>query len=392
MGKILDYIQESGKGKYYCYKTKKFSLDNDSNDTLIYDDKPALLTKSSQIAETDLSRVHTVRIPDDFIRGCSPIFSFFLDGSRRTYKVDDIAIGNKIFPVIAGQIIVGCCERKDRDTFKKFAIENKMVLAMPDEFDVDDENKNNNFCRLYCENINSILATHPFFLEHNIKLDNILLYKTDGEDVANKGKDKHISRAISKIQSEMTDAEQLLVYKLCKLNKLDDDNFLIKDGSLEYNPRFSNMDRSQWNLLRTNYKHVVGVSKLFDPELLPDFEGHRLSKTIAGLKPYERTKGYRYHSEHSGGEYAVWYLRLRNSEFRETQFSDVVKCEMVLSNEGDCIDTHLIDLISANLINEAYPVCFGSDTRWANHLYPVFLTEQFCKAHYIDKSIVFKLF
>ena len=112
MGKILDYIQESGKGKYYCYKTKKFSLDNDNGDTLDYDDKPALLTNSSQIAEDDLTRVHSVRIPDKFIRTCSPIFSFFLDGSRRTYKVDDIAIGNKIFPVIAGQIIVGCCEKK----------------------------------------------------------------------------------------------------------------------------------------------------------------------------------------------------------------------------------------------------------------------------------------
>lgn len=392
MGKILDYIQKSGKGKYYCYKTKKFSLDNDNGDTLDYDDKPALLTKSSQIAENDLARVHTVRIPDNFIRDCSPIFSFFLDGSRRTYKVDDIAIGNKIFPVIAGQIIVGCCERKNRNEFKKFAIEDKIVLSMPDEFDVDNENKNNNFCRLYCEKINEILATYPFFLEHGIKLDNILLYKTDGEDLANKGKDKYISRAVSKIQSEMTDTEQFLVYRLCKQNKLGDDSFLLKDGSLEYNPRFSNMDRSQWNLLRTNYKHVVGVSKLFDPELLPDFEGHRLSKTIAGLKPFERTKVYRYHSDHSGGEYAVWYLRLRNSEFRETQFSDIVKCEMVLSNEGDTIETSLVNLISANLINEAYPVCFGSDTRWANHLYPVFLTEQFCKAHYIDKNIVFKLF
>lgn len=392
MGKILDYIQKSGNGKYYCYKTKKFSLDNDNGDTLDYDDKPALLTKSSQIAENDLARVHTVRIPDNFIRDCSPIFSFFLDGSRRTYKVDDIAIGNKIFPVIAGEIIVGCCERKNRNEFKKFAIEDKIVLSMPDEFDVDNENKNNNFCRLYCEKINEILATYPFFLEHGIKLDNILLYKTDGEDLANKGKDKYISRAVSKIQSEMTDTEQFLVYRLCKQNKLGDDSFLLKDGSLEYNPRFSNMDRSQWNLLRTNYKHVVGVSKLFDPELLPDFEGHRLSKTIAGLKPFERTKVYRYHSDHSGGEYAVWYLRLRNSEFRETQFSDIVKCEMVLSNEGDTIETSLVNLISANLINEAYPVCFGSDTRWANHLYPVFLTEQFCKAHYIDKNIVFKLF
>ena len=392
MGKILDYIKESGKGKYYCYRTKKYAIDNDSIDTLTYDDKPALLTKSSQIAETDLSRVHTVRIEDFFLNNCSSVFKFFLDGSRRTYKIDDIAIGNKIFPVIAGQIVVGCCERKDRDTFKKFAIENKIVLAMPDEFDIDDENKNNNFCRLYCEKINDILAKHPFFLEHGIKLDNILLYKTDGEDLANKGKDKYMSRAVAKIQSEMTDAEQLLVYELCRENKLDDDNYLIKDGSLEYNPRFSNMDRSQWNLLRKNYKHVVGVSKLFDPELLPDFEGHRLSKTIANLKPYERTKVYRYHSEHSGGEYAVWYLRLRNSEFRETQFSDVVKCEMVLSNEGETIKTDLIDLISANLIKEAYPVCFGNDTRWANHLYPVYLTEQFCKAHYIYKNIIYSLF
>ena len=115
---------------------------------MTYDDKPALLTKSSQIAETDLSRVHTVRIEDFFLNNCSSVFKFFLDGSRRTYQIDDIAIGNKIFPVIAGQIVVGCCERKDRDTFKKFAIENKIVLAMPDEFDIDDENKNNNFCRL----------------------------------------------------------------------------------------------------------------------------------------------------------------------------------------------------------------------------------------------------
>ena len=65
---------------------------------------------------------------------------------------------------------------------------------------------------------------------------------------------------------------------------------------------------------------------------------------------------------------------------------------MVLSNEGETIKTDLIDLISANLIKEAYPVCFGNDTRWANHLYPVYLTEQFCKAHYIDKNIIYSLF
>ena len=138
--------------------------------------------------------------------------------------------------------------------------------------------------------------------------------------------------------------------------------------------------------------YVVGVSKRFDPELLPDYEGHRLSKTIANLKPFERTKAYRYTSEANGVQYAVWYLRLRNSDFRETNFSDVVKCEMVIINEEEQMDTDLINIISANLINEAYPVCYGNDTRWANHLYPVFLTESFCKSKYYNSDIILNLF
>jgi len=132
---------------------------------------------------------------------------------------------------------------------------------------------------------------------------------------------------------------------------------------------------------------------------LPDYEGNRLSQTIANLKPFERTKVYRYETQYKGGStfYAVWYLRLRggkkeSSNFRETSFSDVVKCEMLLLNEDKPIETDIINVISANLIREAYPVCFGSDTRWANHLYPVFLTESFCKSHYINSNVILSLF
>ena len=189
----------------------------------------------------------------------------------------------------------------------------------------------------------------------------------------------------------MVDEEQLLVAQLCKDNRLNDESWLIKDGSLEYNPSFSNLgfDVVQWNNLRANYQRVVGVSKTFDPELLPDYEGNRLSQTIANLKPFHRTKVYRYESHHKGGSafYAVWYLRLRNKDFRETSFSDIVKCEMVLLQEDKPIETDIINVISANLIREAYPVCFGSDTRWANHLYPVFLTESFCKSHYVNSNV-----
>ena len=63
----------------------------------------------------------------------------------------------------------------------------------------------------------------------------------------------------------------------------------------------------------------------------------------------------------------------------------------MLDNEKP-FDTNQINWLCANIIREAYPVCFGADTRWANHLYPVYLTESFCKTQYIDKNIFLGLF
>jgi hypothetical protein len=125
---------------------------------------------------------------------------------------------------------------------------------------------------------------------------------------------------------------------------------------------------------------------------VPDYEGNKLSQTIANLKPFERTKVYKYVSERIRTEFAIWYLRLRKHDFRETNFSDVIKCEMLIQNEGQLIDSDLINIISTNLIREAYPVCFGKDSRWANHLYPVYLTESFCKSHYINSDVILNLF
>lgn len=390
--KILNFIEKDGEGKYACYKTRKLVLDQNDQDTLDYDDKAPVATNSANIAETDLSRKETVTISQQMMKlAGSPLFSYFLDGSRHVYKVDDIAIGNRIFPFLAGQIVVGCCVRKNRDTFKRHSLTRKFLLSLPRNFNYDDD-KEENFCRMYCEKINEELGKTPFVHEHGIKLDKILLYPTDGSKDIVADKNGYKNSGTAKIQNEMTDEEQLMVAELCKNNLLDNDHFLIKDGSIEYNSSYSNLSTTEWNQLRSNYKHVVGVSKMFNPDLLRDFRGHRLSKTIANLKPFERTKVYRYPASGSQTEFAMWYLRLRKSDFRETHFSDVVKCEMVLEEKGGLLDTQLVDLISANLIREAYPTCYGNDSRWANHLYPVFLTETFCKSNYINQNIILNLF
>lgn len=389
MGRIIDFIQKEGQGKYLCYKTRKTSLDSDTSDTLSYDDKPSVQISGSQIAESNKSRVHAVAIPQKLIKACTtPIFSFFLDGSRHTYKIDDIAIGKRIFPFLAGQIIVGCCERKNRDTFKKVAINHKLVLSLPVDFNVDDDD---NYCRLFLEKINSQISQLPFVASSGIHFDDILLYETDALSKDERGKDGLQNRGIARIQTVMTDDEQILVSDLCKHNRLDDDHWLIKDGSLEYTPSARLRD-DEWLKMRNNYQYVVGVSKQFNPDLILDFEKNKLSKTIASLKPFHRTKVYRYVVDQCQVEFAIWYLRLRESEFRETHFSDIVKCEMIIPTEGGVIDSDAIDIICANLIREAYPVSYGSDSRWANHLYPVFLTEKYCKANYIDNNIILNLF
>ena len=175
MGKILDFIDKEGEGRYYCYKTKKFSLDDPAPETLDYDDRPATSTSGKSIAESDLRRVETIPLGDKINKlAAKPLFYYFLDGSRHVYKVDDIAVGNGIYPFLAGQIIVGCCQRPSHDIFKKCLLTRKIVLSLPENFNWD-EDKEADFCRSYCDKINEELYKNEFVKNHGIKIDKILL-------------------------------------------------------------------------------------------------------------------------------------------------------------------------------------------------------------------------
>ncbi len=56
------------------------------------------------------------------------------------------------------------------------------------------------------------------------------------------------------------------------------------------------------------------------------------------------------------------------------------------------LDTEEVNYISANIVNERNPVCYGADTRWANHLYPVYVTESFAKSKYLSNAMFLNLF
>ena len=81
---------------------------------------------------------------------------------------------------------------------------------------------------------------------------------------------------------------------------------------------------------------------------------------------------------------------MRNTINRSNNYADIIKVEMFM--EGDQLkQSHVIDSISAHFINEAYPVCYGKDARWANHLYPIYITETFCKSNFIDEKLIIKI-
>jgi len=196
-------------------------------------------------------------------------------------------------------------------------------------------------------------------------------------------------QAITVIQNEMMDEERKMVNKLCVEYTINEDAMLIKDGTLEYKKDFTNMPDADLDsaMFDSNIENVIGVSKFFDPELLNEIEP-QIGKIIADLPPYGRTNAYKY--IHEGKTYCMWYLRLRDTPNASTRYSDVVKVELVVVG-GKIISSQQVNSISTHLINEAYPVCFGKDSRWANHLYPVYVTECYCKSKYINDQIIIKL-
>ena len=389
MGFVLNYIVKTSGKRVVSYDTLKRFIDEREQDTFgEFDDHSngdVIMDAHDKYAEDQPLKTHYRRIPLSDIQKFhdKSRIKFFLDGSRHVYKVGDVLIAGTVYPVVAGQIIVGCCIRKQREMMQ-FKHQRRVVLAMPKIYDAD--NHGVNFFKKKCNEINMAIEADDN-VSPKVKFDKIIPYRIDGD--INKGRNKYLHQAITVIQNEMMDEERQMVNTMCEEYTVNEEAMMVKDGTLEYKKDFTNMpdadlDSAMFNM---NIENIIGVSKSFDPELLSELES-QIGKIIADLPPYSRTNAYKY--IHEGKTYCMWYLRLRETPNAATRYSDVVKVEIVLTN-SKCVSSSHINLISTHLINEAYPVCFGKDSRWANHLYPVYVTESYCKSKYINDQIIIKL-
>ena len=384
--KVMNIIEEATGGK--SYKAHKYSLDASERPSVDYGVSEIIWKRR---AETTPHKTYVdLSFLSNRLADCGDqILSFFLDGSRKVFKVDDIAYiksGGRsvIYPVVAGQIGVGCCNR-----VKKILVPTKLkreyVLSLPDIADADGKPgfwpaTARKLCE--CEELKRL----------GIEFSTILPYKTSQNDDK-----KFEDRATACVQDRMIEREKELVAELVREGKLNQNNYLVKDGSLEYKPtKEDKANREKYLKFKNNYSFVIGASKNFNPEVCEDINGRPNPGFIADIPLYHRTPVAEYENPMLGDiKFAVWYVRLRDKYRTRTPFDGILKIEKILVTEAeneDGIDSELVDILSAYIINERNPVCYGSDLRWANHIYPIYLVESFVKSRYLSAESFLHLF
>lgn len=382
MKEILSIIESETKGK--CFRSQKYSIDIEKISTIDYREEKEIIVDKSGETEKQNGYINLKNLAIKLSKE-EPLFKFFLDGSRCVYKIDDIAYDQKVYPIITGQIGIGCCKR-DYHQIKKLKFINENVIVLP-----IDANPDNTRHEQYFENIKSKINNYTNSL-NKIKLNiDKILYYTPKKDQDSK------DLAVAKVQDRMIELEKELVSTLAKENYLSKSVYLVKDGSLEYKEYSSkSIDKYSYATIRDNYSAVVGISKSFNPSLARKKDKTSMAKDIAELPVYHRTPAFMYESEHTGNEkFAIWYVRIRSANHCLSPFDGIVKVEKILMKDSEQqygLNTNEINIISANIINERNPVCYGNDTRWANHIYPIYLTESFVKSRYISNTFFLNMF
>ena len=390
MGHIIDYIaHETGGSSFTSFK---YCFDGLPIPHVEYEAFQNKFVNLRDFAEDD----HNPNIRDLTQRSLisvqgKPLFKFFLDGSRKVYKVDDIQYDRKVFPVLSGQISVACCAREmiNDNQFGSFRlVENEAysVISLPvtaNSVGVDNT--------VFFNNLLNKIKAIPTSSKCALELNKVLYYLTKLE-----GKETLETKGIAKIQDEMIECEKRIVARLVSKHLLNQNNYLIKDGSIQYKPMKTG-DYKEIAHIRTNYRHVVGVSKTFNPNLMRDNKDQSSAATIANLPLYHRTPAFLWQPGPEWGNvnYAIWYVRIRNRKHTDTPYSGILKIEKMLMTDQEAnhgLDSDEIDNITANIINERNPVCYGNDARWANHLYPVYMTECFCKSKFQNDYSFINLF
>ena len=257
---ITNIIESETGGK--SYKAHKYSLDTDRS-MLEYgesDDRTFAWQKRGE-TEPPIGYKSVEELAKKLAARDEQVLTYFLDGSRRVHKVVDMGYrvsGGRetIYPIVAGQVGVGICKRINRQVMPE-NLTREIVISIPSIADPIGKGG-------FFESLSSKLNESSELIrikQCGWQFSTPIPYDVKTDDR------KYEDRGTARIQDVMIRREQEMVKRLVKQGKLGQDNYLVKDGSLEYRLTNSNRDDDKsFQTFKQNYSYVIGLSKTFNPE------------------------------------------------------------------------------------------------------------------------------
>ncbi len=353
--KLLNILNKSG---YTYYQSDRVNLDNFYYEP--YQDEGAVFTKDVIFErENKHGGFREINITTN-----QSLFKYFLDGSRYTYKLGDLeTTDGKFMPIVAGQLATGVCIR-DNLMVSKYKISKKNALLLYNNINQEDFNDMKK--QIERESSSNVL----------IELEKYQFHKNDQVRPEN--------QAIAKLQLMMMDMEISILTEMVNAKVLRRDEMLVIDGSLQF------MKKSADDRLFTN---VIGLSKSFNPNLQLHKNSKQIGAILAGLQFGQRTPVYKYPIKNR--VIGAWYLRIRPPEKVNNKLDGIVKVEKIAvstEEKEEGFESGLIDNISQSILLERNATCYGSDPRWANHIYPIYLTEKMLKESFMSATYFLNIF
>lgn len=288
------------------------------------------------------------------------LFRYFVDGSFRSYFLGTLLAPQWESPLTFGQVGTCALHRRDDGTVERKLLETEQILMIARYSDVLWD---------YLQAPNTGTGI--------ILVDILEVDPLTPSDAAADLRDK----AVGKIRWRMH-LQEANVIKQC-LPLLDEDHWLVADGSLRFIPLQEILSNGG------QVVPVLGVAKSFRRDVRfrygrgPRAQDLTLYRLLADLPFAHRTVAFGARD----GKFVFWYVRLREQGQVEYPLMGVIKAELI-NTTGGALPSALINRISRALVAERNVTPHGRDSRWHVHLYPIFLAETALRGCFYSAEVV----
>lgn len=298
--------------------------------------------------------------------------TYFMDGSRRVFRFSDIILNDgRYFPVLAGQVGVAVLGRNADGSMtpQRDYCKYQNLLIFPDTVEQPDR-------EAVRKGVQKAMGSR--------KCEFIIDDYQTGSSGGNASED-YINKGTKKILDRMHDLELGAIVRMMENRMLSGDRMLVIDGSLQFRREVLNRLGIPITEIALQLVNVIGISKSFTPSqpVSGMTKGRHLGAILQDMEFGHRTPVFRAGEDVFTDTLGVWYLRIRDRKAMTSPLEGVIKVECLARNQRERdngIDADRVDTISAYILSERSVTPYGSDNRWANHLYPIFLTESYLKS------------